>query len=148
MCLATNKRLFTLNLIESSSCHKCLTNREETAIHMFYQCDFITLLFLWILKCLKNICNFTPISNIRFIYFDNVYSNLSQKHICNIFIYTYIITIWRTRKENLRIGDMKYMIIRKLSDYRSFIMHMPSQKYKKNLSEELLTLDLELLIDL
>ena len=119
MCLTTNKKLFSLNLINSGNCNKCRTNSEETSLHMFYQCDYINPLFLWILRCISNICNFNPSSNIRFIYFDNVYSNASQRNICNIFIYLYIITVWRTRKENLRIGDLKHLIIKNLNDYRT-----------------------------
>ena len=147
MCLTTNKRLFNMNLISSSNCNKCRIGIEETALHMLYQCDYAKPLFLWLLKCILNICNFIPSSNIRFLYFDNVYSNLYQKNICNIFIYIYIITIWRTRKENLRIGDLKCMFIRKLSDYKSFIKHMPSRKCEK-LSRELLALDIDALLDL
>ena len=98
---------------------------------MFYQCEYIKPLFLWVLKCLLKLCNFKPSSNIRFLYFDNPYNNLYQKNVCNIFIYIYIITIWRTRKENLRIGDLKCLIIRKLSDYRNFIKHIANRKCKK-----------------
>ena len=147
MCLATNKRLYTMNLISSSNCNKCRSNREETPIHMFYQCDYVKPLFLWVLRCLSSLSNFEPSSNIRFIYFDNVYSCTRQKNICNIFIYLYVITIWRTRKENLRIGDLKHMILSKFSDYRNFLKHLPSQKYQK-LSEELQTLDIDNLLDL
>ena len=147
MCLTTNKRLFAMNLIDSSKCNKCGNDREETALHMFYQCNYIKPLFLWVLKCLSNICNFTPSSNIKFLYFDNVYSDLYQKDICNIFIYIYVITVWRTRKENLRIGDLKCSIIRKLSDYKNFIKHMPSKKCKK-ISDNISALDVDSLIDL
>ena len=136
-----------MNLISSSNCNKCRIGIEETALHMLYKCDYAKPLFLWLLKCILNICNFIPSSNIRFLYFDNVYSNLYQKNLCNIFIYVYIITIWRTRKENLRIGDLKCMFIRKLSDYKSFIKHMPSRKCEK-LSRELLALDIDALLDL
>ena len=40
MCLATNKKLYTMNLIDSSICSKCMADREETPIHMFYQCEY------------------------------------------------------------------------------------------------------------
>ena len=147
MCLTTNQRLFSMNLINSSNCSKCTSNREETPIHMFYQCEYVNPLFLWVLRCLSNLCNFKPTSNIRFLYFDNVYNDARQKNISNIFIYLFVITIWRTRKENLRIGDLKNIILRKFLDYRNFIKHIPSQKCQK-LLEELLILDIETLIDL
>ena len=102
---------------------------------------------LWVLKCLLNLGNFKPSSNIRFLYFDNSYNNSSQKNICNIFIYIYIITIWRKRKENLRIGNLKRLIIRKLVEYRKFVNLISSQKFEK-LSDELAPLDIENLIDL
>ena len=114
--LTTNRKIFTLNFIDSSNCNKCRTNGEETSLHMFYHCDYVKPLFLLVLRCLSNVCNFKPSSNIRFIYFDNMYNNAYQKNICNIFIYIYVITVWRTRKENLRIGVLKKLFVRKFSD--------------------------------
>ena len=76
-----------------------------------------------------------------------MYNNAYQKNLCNIFIYFYVITVWRTRKENLRIGVLKHLIVRKFSDYREFIKHMPNTKFRK-LTEVLLTIDTEALIDL
>ena len=142
MCLTTNQRLFTLNLTNSSKCNKCIENREETSLHLFYQCDYAKPIFLWILRCLFHICNFNPSSNIRFLYFDNEFSNTFQRNICNIFIYIYVITIWRCRKENLRIGDLKHLVIRKLNEYRTFLKQMPNQKYKQ-ISEQLSGLNIE-----
>ena len=104
-------------------------------------------LFLWVIRCLSNVCNFKPSSNIGFLYFDNANNNSFQKNICNIFIYIYIITIWRTRKENLRIGDLKNMIIRKLIDYRKLIKLIYNQKFEK-LFEERSVHDINILIDL
>ena len=114
---------------------------------MYYECDYVKPLFIWILKCLSNVCNFKPSSNIKFIFFDNSYINSYQNIICNLFIYIYVITIWRTRKENLRIGDLKNVFIRGLSYYKNLIKHMPSKKCKK-LSEKLSALDIDKLIDL
>ena len=147
MCLATNKKLFSMNLVESSNCGKCIADREETPLHMLYECDSIKPLFLWVIRCLSNVSNFMPSSNIRFLYFDNTFNNSSQKNICNIFIYIYIITIWRTRKENLRIGDIKKLFIRKLVDYGKFIKLISSQKFEK-LSTDLSAIDIDSLIDL
>ena len=59
----------------------------------------------------------------------------------------YVIAVWRTRKENLRIGVLKNLFVRKFSEYRAFIKHMPNSKFKKP-SEVLLTIDTEALIDL
>ena len=147
MCLSTNNRLFMMNLTNSNKCEKCTSDREETPLHLFYECNNVKPVFLWVLRCLLTVCNFKPSSNIRFVYFDNKYINHSQKTICNTFIYIYIISIWRTRKENLRIGDMKKKILRKLNDYMSFIKLMPNHKFEK-LSEDLSLLDNEILIDL
>ena len=63
------------------------------------------------------------------------------------FLYIYIITIWRTRKENLRIGDLKYLITRKLSEYREFIKHVSNQRIQK-LTNDLSSLDVDQLINL
>ena len=114
---------------------------------MLYECKYIKPVLLWILKCLLNVCNFKPSSNIRCVYFDNAYSNHSQRTICNTIIYIYIITIWRTRKENLRIGDLKLKILQKLEDYLNFIKLMPGRKFEK-LSDELSVIDIDSLIDL
>ena len=147
MCLATNEKLFKMNLIDSSDCNKCTDGRVQSSLHMFYQCSYIRPLFIWTLKCLLNICNFTPSSPIRFLYFDNIYINSSQKNICNVFLYIYIITIWRTRKENLRIANLKHAIIRKLHEYRSFIKQMPNQ-ISKRISEDLAGIDIDNMINL
>ena len=147
MCLSTNNRLFMLNLTDSSNCQKCRAERVETPLHMLYECNYVTPIFLWVLRCLLTLCNFKPLSNIRFIYFDNLYNSRIQKTICNTFIYIYIITIWRNRKENLRIGDLKVDFIRKLDDYMNFIKHMPNHRFEK-LSGELSVIDIETLLDL
>ena len=107
---------------------------------MFYECEYVKPLFIWILKCLSNVCNFKPSSNIKYIF---SYQNI----ICNLFIYMYVIIIWRTRKENLRIGDLKNVFIRGLSNYKNLIKHMPSKKCKK-LSDKIIALDIDKLIDL
>ena len=145
MCLATNKKLFAMNLVNSSFCNKCSTDSEQTPLHMFYQCESVKSFFLWVLRCLFKLCNFKPSSNIKFIYFDTIYSSNYQKNICNVFIYVYIITIWRTRKENLRIGNLKSRVVRKVSQYRNFLKHLPRGKYDK-ISKDLSSLDIDHLV--
>ena len=90
---------------------------------------------------------FKTTSNIRFILFGNSYNNSYQKDIFNKFVYIYIITIWRTQKENLRVGELKFIFMRKLNDYRTFIKLMPNQKFGK-LSSALSALDNDTLLDL
>ena len=143
MCLATKQRLFNINLINSNICDKCTSNSEETQLHLFYECDYVKPFYLWIIRCLTHLCNFKPSSNIRFLFLDNSYNNSYQKNICNAFIYIYILTIWRTRKENLRIGDMKIIFIRKLNDYKAFLKLIPKRKFEK-LSIALSALDTEI----
>ena len=147
MVLATSTKLFLMNLVETNKCNKCTANREETQLHMMYECDYVKPLFLWVLRCLANICSFKPSSNIKFLYFDNIYRTSAQKTICNIFIYMYVVSVWRRRKENLRIGDLKHVILKEISDYKKFIKLMPNRKFEK-LSEELSVLDTEILKDL
>ena len=110
VCLATNKKLFTMNLINSSKCNNCTVDREQTPLHLFYECENIQILFMWLIKVLFYITNFKPVSNIKFIYYDNKYRNRQQKNICNIFLSAYILTIWKFRKENLRIAFVKRII--------------------------------------
>ena len=136
MVLTTHTKLFVMNLVE--------TNREETPQHMLYECDYMKPLFLWVLRCLANVCNFKTSSNIKFLYFDNTYRSSAQKYICNIFIHMYIISVWRRRKENLRIGDLKYVILKEIDVYKKFIKPMPYRKFD-NLAEELSILDIEIL---
>ena len=121
VCLATNKKLFTMNIINSSRCNNCTVDREQTPLHIFYECENIKLLFMWLIKVLFYITNFKPVSNIKFIYYDNKYRNRQQQNICNILISAYILTIWKTRKENLRIAILKKMIINKSQDIINII---------------------------
>ena len=46
LCLATNDRLALMGRSESSKCNKCTGDWNHTALHMFYQCEFINPLFL------------------------------------------------------------------------------------------------------
>ena len=102
---------------------------------MFYQCTSINQLFQWLLKVIFDVCNFTPVSNIKFLYFDSCYESLYQKIICNTFLYVYILSIWRTRKENLRVGILKKLIIKRASDYFEFIKLLPNTKLDEILQE-------------
>ena len=147
LCLATNQRLAMMRQSTTSLCNNCSGNFDQTPLHMFYMCENIKPLFLWLLRVLLNICNFKPTSNIRFLYFDIVYANLYQKSICNIFLYIYILTIWKTRKENLRIGILKHMVIGNMTRYLTFIEHMPNHKLEK-LLEEISRLDIKNLVNI
>ena len=62
-------------------------------------------------------------------------------------LYIYIVSIWRTRKENLRIGNLKCVIVRKLREYQKFIKNMPNQKSEK-LYKDLESIDLDNIINL
>ena len=111
LCLATNQRLAMMGRSVTTRCAQCSSDMDHTPLHMFYQCEAVKPLFLWLLRVLLNISNFKPISNIKFIYFDTEYTRLYQETICNIFLYVYILTLWKTRKEHLRVGILKHMII-------------------------------------
>ena len=120
-----------MNQIASSNCTRCSENCDQTPLHMFYDCNYVKPLFLWLLRVLLDICNFKPHSNIKFLYFDNFYSNSYKRNICNMFLYIYIVTVWKTRKENLRIGILRHMIVRKVSANFVLIKHMPNQSLEK-----------------
>ena len=147
LCLATNQRLAIMNRSTTTLCNKCTDNQDHTPLHMFYQCENIKPLFLWLLRVLLNISNFKPTSNIKFIYFDTNYVSLYQKTICNIFLYIYIITLWKTRKENLRIGILKHMIVNRVAEHLKFIELIPNHKLEKVL-EDLSRLNIENLTNL
>ena len=135
LCLATNQRLAMMSRSNTSLCNKCDENQDHTALHMFYQCQSIRPLFMWLLRILYNVCNFKSGSNIRFLYFDTIYDNSHQKTICNIFLYIYILTLWKTRKENIRIGILKTMIVKSISEYFDFIKILPNTKLDKLFQE-------------
>ena len=111
--LATRSRLAMFNIANNSTCNLCNDEKEQTALHMFYECTYIAPFYQWFLNILIQVCNFKPLSNIRFLYFDSFYLNVYQKRICNLFLAVYITTVWRTRKENLRIGNLKVLFIKK-----------------------------------
>ena len=68
LCLATNQRLSVMDPGTLSSCTNCMGNNEHTAIHLFYECEYMMLLSQWLLRILYNVCNFMPSSIIKFIY--------------------------------------------------------------------------------
>ena len=45
------------------------------------------------------------------------------KNICNILLSAYVITVWKTRKENLRIEIVKNMIVNKSLEMIEIIKH-------------------------
>ena len=94
------------------------------------------------------ITNFKPVSNIRFIYYDNKYRNRQQQNICNILISTYILTVWKTRKENLRIAIVKKMIINKSQDIINIIKYISKTHIDKVLGNYLDKFEPELLLRL
>ena len=49
-CLATNKKLYAMDLINSNRCNNCTADREQTPLHMFYECDNIQVLFMWLIR--------------------------------------------------------------------------------------------------
>ena len=67
----------------------------------------------------------SPLSNLRIMYFDNKCINHEQKNICNILLSVYVITVWKIRKENLRIA--KSMIMKKCLDIIETTKHKPNQ---------------------
>ena len=77
------------------------------------------------------LCNFKPDSNIRFLYFDSTYIDIYQRRVCNLFLAVYISIVWRKRKENLRIGVLKSLLIRKAHE----IMDIRRQVLNKSLEE-------------
>ena len=91
------------------------------------------------------ICNFRPDSNIKFLFFDSSYSSVFQQRICSMFVAMYIITVWRNRKENLRIGILKKKLISNVIECIELRKHLTKQSsdiifgeyYQKLYSEEL-----------
>ena len=148
VCLATNKKLYTMNLINSDRCNKCTADREQTPLHIFYECENIQTLFMWLIRVLFYITDFKPISNIKFIYFDNKYRNRQQKDMCNIFISVYILTVWKMRKENLRIAILKSMIINKVLGTINIIKHIPNTSVESILGNYVSKVELEVLLRL
>ena len=68
----------------------------------------------------------SPLFNLRIIYFDNKYISHEQKNICNILLSVYVITLWKIRKENLRIAIVKSMIMNKCLEIIE-TKHKPNQ---------------------
>ena len=61
--------------------------------------------------------------------------------------FIYIITIWRNRKENLRIGNLQHLFIRNLNDYQKFTNHMQNHRGEK-LSNDLKSIDMDNIFNL
>ena len=83
------------------------------------------------MSILTQICNFNPNCNIRFLYYDSFYQKLYQKRVCNLFLALYICTVWRSRKENLRIGILSSVLKRAIKEN----LEVMRQLTKKSLEE-------------
>ena len=129
--LATNNRLAMLNLVNSNTCNMCSEEKVQTAIHLLYECTYIGPFYQWFLNIVMQICNFRPSSNIRFLYFDNFYENIYQKRICNLFLVLYICTVWRSRKENLRIEILKNILIRAAKENVEIMKHRTQKSFEE-----------------
>ena len=104
------------NIANDNLCNLCNEGKEQTDLHIFYECSYIFPFYQWLLNILIQLCNFKPGSNIWFLYYDSFYLNMYQKRICILFLTVYIITVWKTRKENLRIGKLKNLFIKRVID--------------------------------
>ena len=58
LCLATNQRLSVMDQGTLSLCTNYMGNNDHTAMHMFYECEYVKPLFQWLLRILYNVCNF------------------------------------------------------------------------------------------
>ena len=65
---------------------------------------------------------------------------------CNTFISAYILTVWKTRKENLRIGILKTMIINKCITTIDIMKHMPNISVETELGNYITKLDSRILL--
>ena len=91
---------------------------------MLYECSYISPLYHWLLDILMQVCNFNPQSNLRFLYFDSFYQDAYQKKICNLFLAAYVCTVWKNRKENMRIGILRKIVIRSVKGYIDILLKM------------------------
>ena len=81
-----------MNLSNTDNFNMFTTNREQTPF-TYFMCDVVKPFFMWLLKVLYYVSNYTPISNIKVIYLENKFSTIEQKKICNLFISVYILTV-------------------------------------------------------
>ena len=91
------------------------------------------------------ICRFKPKSNIKFLYFDDSYLNAYQKRTINMLLSLYITIVWRTRKENLRIGILKKQFIKRVAENIEIRRQIPGQKLEKIYGEYLNKLKVDVL---
>ena len=59
-----------------------------------------------------------------------------------MFLYIYIIAIWRNRKENLRIGILKSIIVKKIVEHLDFIKVLQKSKLDE-IFQKISRLDIE-----
>ena len=103
---------------------------------------------MWLIRVIFYVTDFKPVSNIKFIYFDNKYRDKQQKDMCNIFISAYILTVWKMRKENLRIAILKSMIINKVLGTINIINYIPKTSVESVLGNYLSKVESEVLLSL
>ena len=56
-----NQKLFMIKLLNSNKCNKCTSDEEQILIHIFYECHEIKSIYMWLLRVLLYISDFTLI---------------------------------------------------------------------------------------
>ena len=127
--LPVKKRLHFLNLSENTLCEVC--NIEESAIHLFYFCKRTAPVFKWLRSVLKNICNFEPENNIKFLYFEFNTKDICKRNVYIFLLGCYIYSIWCSRKDLTLAGnDIIRILINNINDNKRDILLIYGDKVK------------------
>ena len=100
-----------------------------------------------LLRVVLYISDFKPQADLKIIYFDNKYISHDQKNICNRLLSAYVITVWKTRKENLRIAILKNMIVNKSQEMIEIIKHKSNQTTDNVLGNHLSKIEPRVLLE-
>ena len=101
---------------------------------------------MWLIRVISYVTDFKPVSNIKFIYFDNKYRDRQQQDMCNIFISAYILTVWKMRKENIRIGILKHMIVSKTLRTIDIMKYIPKMSVESIIGNYISKVNSEVLL--
>ena len=96
--LASNQRLFMLNIRDNGNCDKC--GEAEHSLHIFYFCEGIRNIRNWFMNILSRLCNISSSEVLNALLLNFKYCEAKHDNLVLIVISDYLYVLWISRMKN------------------------------------------------